>query len=152
MKAALTAPLFLCFLSVCSSSARADEKKDRETLRGITGIVVLVADFGSDAKSDGLTSEQVQTDTELRLRKAGVRVLTLPDVVNTRAFILFVHPTFLKDKSDDLYAVECQVSLDQYVTVAANGVGTSVSTWSDGGLLIIGTAKMSTAVRNKRSR
>jgi hypothetical protein len=140
--------LIACLVSSSATRALADDQKnDRATLRGIASVVVLVGNFGSDTKSDGLTEDQVQTDTELRLRKAGVKVLTLSDVVGNRAFILLIKSTFVKPKSSELYAVNCSVSLVQYVIVSANGVGTTASTWSDAVLLTVGSSKMSMAVR-----
>jgi hypothetical protein len=49
---------------------------DRESLRGLSGVVVLVEDLDDDAKRTGLTEDQIQTDVELKLRLAGIEVLS----------------------------------------------------------------------------
>jgi hypothetical protein len=48
----------------------------RKTLAGITGVSVVVEDVPPGAASLGLNKESIQTDTELKLRLAGMRVLT----------------------------------------------------------------------------
>jgi hypothetical protein len=53
-----------------------DSKATRESLRGLTGVEVLAENISQDLTSGGLTTSQIQTDVELRLRKAGIRVLT----------------------------------------------------------------------------
>jgi hypothetical protein len=54
----------------------ADLALDRATLRGLTGVRVLVAPLKPEVERDGLTKRQLQTDVERRLHKAGIRVLT----------------------------------------------------------------------------
>src|SRR2546425_3316356 len=52
------------------------EEGARETLRGLKGVGVVVERVSPDAERDGLTQSQLQTDVELRLRKAGIPALT----------------------------------------------------------------------------
>ena len=46
------------------------------TLKGITAVAVLVEDLPDGAKLLGLTRDAIQTDVELKLRLAGMRVVT----------------------------------------------------------------------------
>jgi S1-C subfamily serine protease len=46
------------------------------SLRGLSGVGVLVEMISPDAEAAGLTRDKVQTDAELRLRAAGLKVLT----------------------------------------------------------------------------
>ncbi|MER3447850.1 MAG: hypothetical protein C4291_13930 [Candidatus Dadabacteria bacterium] len=57
------------------------------SLRGLHGVRVLLTDLNSDAKQEGLIKSELQTDVELRLRKAGIRVLTGEDGVRRRWFL-----------------------------------------------------------------
>ena len=52
-----------------------DDEYARATLRGLGGVGVLVADLRSDLEHAGLPRQQLQTDIEVRLRQAGIRVL-----------------------------------------------------------------------------
>jgi len=49
------------------------------TLKGISAISVLVEDLPDGAKVLGLTKESIQTDVELKLRLAGMTVVTLEE-------------------------------------------------------------------------
>jgi hypothetical protein len=53
-----------------------DTKEDRSTLRGITALYVVVENLASDIEKTGLTRELIQEDTEQRIRKAGIKVLS----------------------------------------------------------------------------
>ena len=47
-----------------------------ETLTGLKGVGVLVEDLTTVEKEAGLTKSQIQTDVELKLRLAGIKVLS----------------------------------------------------------------------------
>ena len=68
--------LTLSILSATTAFAQSEEIRQRETLRGLPGVFVLLEGLGADIKRDGLTEEQLRTDVEIRLRRAGIRVLT----------------------------------------------------------------------------
>src|SRR5947207_10859466 len=53
-----------------------DDEYSRKTLAGLNGAAVLIEQIRDDAQHDGLWTGQVQTDVELRLRQAGIPVLT----------------------------------------------------------------------------
>ncbi len=64
-------------LAGMSSSAFAgDDKLARETLKGINGVHVVVGVFNIDLEQAGLSKSQIRTDIELKLRLAGIKVLT----------------------------------------------------------------------------
>ncbi|MFC1814723.1 hypothetical protein ACFL0M_02040 [Thermodesulfobacteriota bacterium] len=48
---------------------------DEESLRGIKGFNVSVEEFDPELERDGLTIGLIQTDIELKLRMAGIKVL-----------------------------------------------------------------------------
>jgi hypothetical protein len=49
---------------------------EAESLRGISGVYVLVENLSDEARRDGLNEQDIQTDVGLKLRLAGVKVLT----------------------------------------------------------------------------
>jgi hypothetical protein len=64
-------------LLICSSSARAvDSELSRKTLKGLTTLDVVIEELTPEAERDGVTKSQLQTDVELRLREAGLRVVS----------------------------------------------------------------------------
>ena len=60
------------------SSALAQDPTAAETLRGLTGVDVVVEDpqAGPEAERAGLTRSTLQSDIESQLREAGIRVLS----------------------------------------------------------------------------
>jgi hypothetical protein len=66
-----------CLLGLVGIESWAMDTEDtRATLRGVEGVLVVVEDLGDDVEQAGLTRQQLQTDVELRVRQAGIRVLT----------------------------------------------------------------------------
>lgn len=59
-----------------SESWAGDNAHSRQTLRGLPGVVVLVWLPKPTAQRIGLSAQQLESDTEVRLRQAGIRVLT----------------------------------------------------------------------------
>ena len=54
----------------------------RDTLRGLTDISVLVEYLPDDVEREGLNREHLQRDIEVRLRQAGLHVLTITELAN----------------------------------------------------------------------
>jgi hypothetical protein len=65
--------LILMVFALCSESIALDDQLSRDTLKGIQGFPVMV-DVASDLREIGITGEQIQMDTELKLRLAGIKV------------------------------------------------------------------------------
>ena len=61
---------------VCVGYCPAQMSLGRESLKGITAVRVVVEDFSSVLIAAGLNKDQIQQDVELRLRKAGVKVVS----------------------------------------------------------------------------
>jgi hypothetical protein len=67
----------LCiFLLVLGGVARGAAENERESLRGLTGVCVRVERLSESARQDGLDGSGIQTDTEQKLKQAGIAVLT----------------------------------------------------------------------------
>jgi hypothetical protein len=65
------------FLLVAASAATAqDDEISRQSLKELKGVVVLVEPLKAEVEQDGLTKTSIQTDVELKLRQAGIAVLT----------------------------------------------------------------------------
>ena len=80
-----TTILFLMGLTLL----RGQVSTDVQSLKGIQGIAVLVEPLGSDVEAVGLHTSDIQTDVELKLRLAGIKVLTLGE-----SFKEFGSPTY----------------------------------------------------------
>lgn len=138
----------ILFFLASKSLHGSDDPTTRATLRGIRGIVVVVESLGAEAIRDGLTVDNIQTDAELSLRKAGVRVIESPNAPHLS--YLYINANVYKGKGpiEDLYTFNCSVSFEQLVTVKSNDVAAIVPTWSVDGVGYAGRLNMSKSIRD----
>jgi len=69
--------LLVTLLTVVAAGAMSGaDQSEILSLKGLVGITVLVESPGPEAEQVGLTRDVLQTDAELKLRLAGIRVLT----------------------------------------------------------------------------
>lgn len=85
MRAKMLALSLLVGFLMPSPSFSTDDPETRKTLIGIPGVFVLVEELGQDMQRIGLTTTQIRTDVELRVRREGIRVLTEDEWNNSRA-------------------------------------------------------------------
>ena len=117
---------------------------DRETLRGLTGVLVAVQALDEQKEQAGLTKEQIKTDVEQRLRKAGIRVLRPEEWEKAPGSpSLYVTIHLLKQGADPIYALSLRIELKQAVLLARNPeVKNFAATWSTGTEGFIGRDKL----------
>ncbi len=103
--------------------AWADTPGQRATLKGIKAVAVAVEDTNATAERDGLTRNQLQTDVEQRLRRAGITV------DNHAPGLLAVFVNTLKIESG-FYAYAIRVQFRQRVRMERNlKIAALASTW-----------------------
>lgn len=130
---ATTCLMMTLFVGIISPTVRADDSgPSRATLKGIMAVRVLVEDLDDDATKTGLTKEAIQTDVELKLRLAGMRVVAQDeDLTLPGAPYLYVAVNVLP-----LQAACITVALHQSVLLQRNGEFTAgVATWDLTGVM-----------------
>jgi hypothetical protein len=104
----LTVPMLLV-LTFCSPTVASSFTADkRDTLRGLSEISVLVEYLPDDVEREGLNREHLQRDIEVRLRQAGLHVLTISEVANSPGapyLYVAVYPIVSPSVSFSAYAV-----------------------------------------------
>jgi hypothetical protein len=121
----------LAFLLVSVSPALSDSPLERATLAGLTGVGVRVEPMDPDAEKDGLTTSTLQTDVELKLRQAGIRVLTATEMFGVPGYP-YLYLRVATGKVDELgvLAYEIELHLIQEVRLPRNPAITSwAATW-----------------------
>jgi len=117
-----------------------DDPYDRATLKGITAIRVVVEPLNPEAERDGLTKDQLQTDVELRLRKAGIRVTSSLEESEWSYLHLNVNPV---KGSSGLYAYHISLEFEQGVILGRDrNISLSAPTWSVAEVGIIGAQRL----------
>jgi hypothetical protein len=118
---------------------------DRESLKGLTGVRVLVENINPEAERGGLSAANIQTDMELMLRKAGIRVLSKEEWSLTPGLpSLYVKVVVHKRFPYELYVYGITVGLEQVVMLSRNMQTVVAPTWStDGAIGTVGVSQLS---------
>jgi hypothetical protein len=132
--------LFLTLLPIIADGN--DDKYNRATVRDIAAFGVVIEDPGPVAANDGLSKEQLRTEVEQRLRKAGIQI----DNEDVLKPAIYVRVQLLKSDSG-FYNYAVEVGVLQSVTVNRNQVKILALTWSVNGIGTVGRIQMSRAVR-----
>jgi hypothetical protein len=142
--AVLIAGLWLCGLAISRSFAEADFQ--RETLRGLLGVWVVVEKLPAELEQAGLTQGQVQADAENRLRKAGIAILTQDECWQTPGMPWLYITVALLKASATTYAATIGAVLNQEVMLTRNPqIKAFGATWDAGVHLgAIGTESLPT--------
>lgn len=118
----------------CGNAFAYDDEFSRPTLKGLKGVHVLVESLKEDIVKAGLNKETIQTDVELKLRLAGIPVLTREECVEEPGSpYLYVIAGVLKSELCG-YIVKLDVEVKQEVRlVRSPAIQKDAATWSVGG-------------------
>ena len=93
----------------------------RDTLRGLKELSVLIEYLPDDVEREGLNREHLQHDLEVRLRQAGLHVLTISEVANSPgAPYLYVAVYPITSPSVNVNAYAVTLTLKQLVQLSRN--------------------------------
>lgn len=138
-------------LAVCISVLWATNKYDpRDALKGLQGVRVLVEKLTPEVEKYGLTSQQLQTDVELRLRQNGIRVLSGQEQFSTPGMpYLYVNVGITMRDDIPLAVFVISVELNQNVFLARDTTKLCIaSTWDTKGVVgSVGLDKIETTIR-----
>jgi hypothetical protein len=139
-------------LAVCISVLWATNKYDpRDALKGLQGVRVLVEKLTPEVEKYGLTSQQLQTDVELRLRQNGIRVLSEGQEQFSAPGMpyLYVNVSIMMRKDIPLAVFVILVELKQNVFLARDTTKLCIaSTWDSKSMVgSVGLDKIETTIR-----
>lgn len=126
-------PFFGTFILALASISHAEsstEIPERESLRGLVGMEVLVEPFDIEIEQRGLQTVKLQSDIRQRLEKSGIKVLTERERLATpAAAMLAVRVDALHDRIGR-YFYSTDLFLTQRVRLEGKGVlELSAVTW-----------------------
>ena len=108
---------FMALIGFPLSPADAAPPEQRESLRGLQGVEVVIEDIKSDAQVDGLSQDALRAAVELILRSRGIRVLTQSERSGLPSKpYLYVHVDTDKTSSGQ-YSFNARVELHQAVSL-----------------------------------
>jgi hypothetical protein len=74
---------FVFLLNLASDAFAQDDADTRPTLRGFSGVYVVVEPLSPQIEREGLTTDRLQKEIEARIRTAGVKVLSKEEFLKT---------------------------------------------------------------------
>lgn len=130
----LALPLFL-------RPATAAESKSRATLRGLSGVEIIIEDLGEEATRVGLSKSQLQTDVEDKLRQAGIPVFTRKEALEQPGRPgLYVRLQLIPVQALEVHLLSIEVAVVQQVALARNStIRTVVPTWRTASIGAVGS-------------
>jgi hypothetical protein len=117
-----------------SRAVAADDEIARASLKGLHGVQVLVERLDPLVEA-GLTTGDIQTDVELKLRLAGIPVLSKQEMLATPGQpYLYVNVNVNSSATRDLWPDHIEIQLNQNVTLARSPepLVVGATTWSTG--------------------
>jgi hypothetical protein len=123
-----------------TNAARAGRVEDRESLRRLPGVEVVVETFLSDEEAAGFSRDAIRTGVEVVLQSNGVRILSGSERLETTSTpFLYVKVNPLKHTSADTYCLAIEVELHQAVSLINRPEQRmSARTWNKVQVAIIG--------------
>jgi len=101
-----------------TSAARAGRSEDRESLRRLPGVEIIVETFLSEEEAAGFSRDAIRTGVELILQSNGVKILSGSERLQTAsAPFLYVKVNPLKHSSGETYCLAIEVELHQAVSL-----------------------------------
>jgi hypothetical protein len=132
--------ILLAIVAFACPAFALDSEPNRQTLRGLQGVKVLIEDLGSDIERLGLIKSELQTAVEATLRKGGIKVLTQEECYKTPGEpYLYLNININTGKlGDDKYSYSIDIGVIQNVLLQRDPRMKSYSvTWSTGGVGVI---------------
>lgn len=137
--------LACAFALIVASGTFAQKISQEDALRGLSGVSVFVDQINPEAQRDGLARGQLQTDVEVRLRKAGISVLPNADPETPLFPQLYVKVRVVKRREFNLYAFSITVQVNDFVDLRRKPTRSAVVTvWDTDTAGSVGTDKIRT--------
>jgi hypothetical protein len=106
---------------------------DASVLRGLRELPVFIA-ISEKLETRGLNKEQIRIDTELRLRKAGIRVMPMTGQALLYLMVHLEASCFKQPSSFELCGYNFEISINELATVARDpSIVVVAKTWESRG-------------------
>jgi hypothetical protein len=117
-------------------------------LKGVRLVYLGGLKLDDETVRAGVDTSSLRTSIELRLREAGLRIATTTDTA-IDGFVEVEVTTVRSPAAPNLLAFRYTISFEQAVTIQRNGRWLFATTWNDGGVAIVGSAKYDSGVREE---
>jgi hypothetical protein len=122
----------LVLAPIHNSNATLSQAEAMRSLAGLTLIPVVVEELDSEAQADGLTRLQIQTECELRLRRAGIVVPVDEQRTEDQPY-LYVYVNVFPANSNTQYIYNANLEFRQRVSLLrSRSISVLATTWNTG--------------------
>src|SRR5438132_243990 len=122
--------LFVVYILASVVSKGDDSEFSHPSLKGLLGVEVVVQDLSQSATDAGLTVDALRTEVELKLRFAGIKVLSARELAPGRPYL---YVQVIADSRENLYYYSARVNLAQDVLLSRSPrVEVVAQTWTKG--------------------
>ena len=128
----------------------AQTNEQRESLRGVNEIKVVVENIRPEAGRYGLIREQLETDVERKLRRSGIAGIIFRSAEETLSTpYLHVNVNAYKPRDSELYAYNVAVEFRQAIRLSRNLMLRSYSaTWKSTEIGTVVSRKLSSGIKD----
>jgi len=114
-----------------------DDEAARETLKGLPGVVVWVWDVAPETEHGGVTRQQLQSQVQRQLRRAGIVVFSNEEAgTSSDMAFLTVSVTTLRH-TEELYAYAVDLAVYQAAALLRDPTPRSLATWAVGSIALV---------------
>ena len=141
MKNIILASVLLIIVSA-SAVAQTFTGDQKQSLRGLNALLLVVEFTETEAEADGLRKEQIENAVAARLRSSGIRLMSQTEWSATPG-VPYLQVLVNTLKSDlGFYSYKIDVQLNQEIVLKRTNISMMSTTWNRGSLGHIGTAKL----------
>lgn len=132
--------LCLVFLFSASSASAQAKESQKESLRGVKGLAVIIA----SSDDYGIAADKLQTDVEIKLRKIGLIVLTKEQSLKYANSPYMTVEVYTLKSSTGISAYSINIQFKQLMTLDRDpDQSFFTATWRDSEFGTIGSARVS---------
>jgi len=114
-----------------------DDEASRATLKGLPGVAVGVGDVAPELAHGGVTTQQVQTEVERQLRRAGVPVFSGQEAGAPPDIAFFTVSVTTLSHTGGLYAYAVDLAVYQAAALLRDPTPRSLVTWAVGSIGLV---------------
>ncbi|MBA4392847.1 MAG: hypothetical protein C0407_04775 [Desulfobacca sp.] len=121
----------------------------KESLKGLQGLGILVEPLDPEIEKAGISRGQLKQEVELKLRQAGIRVLTEKERVKAPGKpYLYVNLNAYNWREEVIYGYSLKIDFNQLILLDRDkNIGCFATTWYGGSAGMIGANKFEYVIR-----
>jgi hypothetical protein len=129
---------------------RAEEARtnDIKSLQGLTGLAVVMGKFSEDVKKINITSKDIQEIAEMKLKMAGIKVLSREERLSTPGAPYLYLRISIKVTDDGFVYGSTKIQVEEEACLSRKQMCGTFITWDKGSLFSVGIDRANQIVKD----